>query len=148
MKYYRLLKGIIRRSYLLNFYSSLENGGIFGWLCKIWCWLNKASMDVEAMEKAKWDFEVGETVQLGNSRCIGAISFRWIRFGQKLYEIQINNRYYFYYEWELKKTDLRVFSKVVIKEIKFKKLEEGLRCQPTKRWTPIRYHHPYWNVSV
>jgi hypothetical protein len=143
-----LFQGLVRRNLLFSYYGVIETRSLAGVICRIWGWFHNASKDSEVADKPgfKWAFDLSEEVQIKGTKYIGMIWFRWIRYGWKVYEIKINNKYYVYYESRLAKTDLRVYSEVAIKEVKFKTLKEGHYTVPTKRWTPPTY--PYCNYPM
>jgi hypothetical protein len=86
-------------------------------------------------------FKEGQTVRVkGTAKpCIGIVSIRWIaRNSYPCYELQINQSFFCFYEYELQTTKLRVRSKVKIIEFKSKTLSDGTYNVPTK-WTHSDY---------
>ena len=141
--WYKLLRGLLRRNILLSYYRAIQSRSLIGMICRLWGWLHNTSVrddEVFNRPKFKWAFDLSEEVQVRGSKRIGMIFYRWIRFGWKIYEIKIGSHYYAFYEDQLAKTNLRVYGKVVIQEIRFKTLREGHSYMPTKRWI---YHPPY-----
>jgi len=112
---------------------------------RLWCWLHNAAKDEEFGKNAQWEFSFDETVQIAGPKNIGIVTWRFVRFGRKLYEVKSPKHHYIFYEDQLKKTNYRIFSKIKIKEVKFKTLKEGHCWTLTKRFP---YSTPYVNHVI
>lgn len=110
--------------------------GVLSWFLKLFHYFKEAPKE--------WKFKIGQTIKVVGIKRIGMVLDKWHYRDYKIYEVKIGNKRFSFLESEIDSTRYRLCGKVVIEELKSKKLEEGAICRPTKRFQiPFDRYVPY-----